>query len=388
MLPRRILTADVVYSGIGTPRRNGAVVIQGEGQDAQVIAIDHLAAATANHPDAPVEEAGFAISPPLVNAHTHLDLSDMPQFRGDYEAFITAVIAHTKAGKRGLGAAKRGVDELLAAGIGTIGDIVADEEVMEYLLKHPKLTGVAYWEVISLRDDQAEERFEQALGELRRFRRWERPGGMKLGLSLHTPHTVSPQLMQKLARLAQESRLPLQMHVAETAGEVELHSSGGGPLKALLANLGCDWRPSGLSPVQYLSRLGVLEARPTLVHMVHVSEEDIRLVQKAGCTVVHCPRSNEGLGCGRFPWELYARQGAEVAFGTDSRGSAPDLSIEAEVGHAAALHGERASSLALVRSAVKGGCRALGVEPPKVMRGDPASKLHIWPPLRELGRVH
>ena len=32
------------------------------------------------------------------------------------------------------------------------------------------------------------------------------------------------------------------------------------------------WKPSHLSPVQYLRQLGILEAQPTLVHMVEVDE--------------------------------------------------------------------------------------------------------------------
>ena len=114
------------------------------------------------------------------------------------------------------------------------------------------------------------------------------------------------------------------------------------------------WQPSGLTPVQYLAELGVLEARPTLVHVVNVSEDDIKTVAKAGCAVVHCPRSNEALECGRFPWELYAKHNVEVALGTDSLGSSPDLDIRREVDAARTLHGDKASPLALVRARRQG----------------------------------
>ena len=42
------------------------------------------------------------------------------------------------------------------------------------------------------------------------------------------------------------------------------------------------------------------------------------------------------------------------------------------------LHGERSSPLALVRAAVKGGYRALGLPPPTVQRGAPAAALTRW----------
>jgi len=130
--------------------------------------------------------------------------------------------------------------------------------------------------------------------------------------------------------------------------------------------------------VRYLYDLGVLEAAPTLVHMVNVSEEDVRLVARAGSVVVHCPRSNAALGCGTFPWQLYAKHSVEVAFGTDSRGSSPDLDVTREVAAAREAHGERANVRALVRAAVKGGHRALGLMPPQVRRGGGADGLVVW----------
>ncbi len=379
MLQRHLLTADVIYNGMGTPRANGAVVIQTEGEAAQIIAVEDAETARQNFPDAQEKHVGFAISPPLVNAHTHLDLSYMPFAAGSYDAFIAKVIAYSPERRvRGLEAAKAGLLELRSKGVTTLGDIVTSEAVMELLLKAPDLQGVAYWEVLGPNPEDADKIFHETVEKLRTFRAWERPSGVKLGLSPHTPHTVSAPLLQKLATLAKRSALPIQIHVAESAGEIALHRDGTGPLMERMRSFLPHWQPSGLTPVQYLKNLGVLDAQPTLIHMVHVSEEDVLEVQRSGCVVVHCPRSNVALECGRFPWELYMKHGIEVAFGTDSKGSSPDLSVEQEVMAARALHGGKASDLALVRAAVKGGCRALSLTPPRFTRGDDASKLHIW----------
>lgn len=371
-LEHQILTAEVVYSGLGTPRADGAVVLQGE----RVVMVGSLDEARRSYPDAPVRHTGFAISPPPVNAHTHLDLSHLPYFSGSYEDFIRHVIANDPT--RGLAAAELGLAAMKQSKVGACGDIVESAEVMRTLLQTPGLRGVAYWEVFAPDPTRADEVFSETVQKLREFRQLERSGGLKLGLSPHTPHTVSAPLLQKLARLAVAEDLPMQLHVAESPAEVLLHRDGSGPLFELMRPFLGAWRPSGLTPVGYLAELGVLEARPTLVHMVNVTEADIKLVAKAGCVVVHCPRSNEALGCGRFPWERYAQHSAEVAFGTDSLGSSPDLNVEREVSAARTLHGDRASPLALVRAAVKGGSRALGLAPPRFARGDPAAALHIW----------
>lgn len=379
VLERTILRAEVVYNGLGTPRADGAVVVQDDGSRRQVIAVESAARAREAFPDAEEADAGFAVSPPPVNAHTHLDLSNMPYSRGSYESFLRAVIRHRRDAPGGVEAARRGLDEVLGGGVRVIGDIVTDESVMNHLLQRPDVTGVAYWEVLGPDPADAEAIFERTRERLAAFRRLERPGGMRVGVSPHTPHTVSAPLMQRLAVLARAERLPMQIHVAETADEVVLHRDGSGPLAAFLNSFGVAWQASGRTPVGYLASLGVLEARPTLVHMVHVDEEDVRTVQRADCSVVHCPRSNEALGCGRFPWELYARFGVDVAFGTDSRGSSPSLAVTDEVAFAREVHGVRANPQALVRAAVKGGYRALGMTPPRVQRGAPAEAMYVWP---------
>lgn len=381
MIRRLRLEADVVYNGLGTPREGGAAVLQEAAGERRLVMLDDAAAAARAFPEAPARRAGFAISPPPVNAHTHLDLSGMAYTPGDYTAFVRAVIAHGRrddARGRGLEAARRGVAELRAAGVHLVGDVVADEAVMRWLLAHPDLGGVAYWEVIGPDAADAERIFDETLAKLRAFRALERPGGVRVGVSPHAPHTVSAPLLQKLAQLAAAHRLPLQIHAAESPAEAELHRSGRGPLMELMAPLLGGFRPSGGSVVGYLEALGVLAARPTLVHMVQVDEADVRAVQRAGCVVVHCPRSNAALNCGRFPWELYMKHGASVALGTDSRGSSPDLGLRAEAEAARRLHGPRCSDVALVRAVVKGGHRALGMTPPRVLRGGAAAELVAW----------
>ena len=368
---RELLRAEVVYNGLGLPRLGAAVLVE----EGRVLAVDAAERLRRSFPEAPLRDLGFALTPPLVNAHTHLDLSSLPYGAGSYEAFIERVVAHGRSGQRGLRAAEAGLAELERSGVRIIGDIVTDPATMRRLLAS-ELRGVAYWEVFGPHPDDAERLFAETVEHLRAFRRLERPGGMRVGLAPHTPHTVSAPLLQKLAALARQHRLPLQLHLAESLEEVAYHRDGSA-WPELQARSG-GWQPSGLSPVQYARSLGVLDARPTLVHMVHVSEADLRAVQAAGCAVVHCPRSNEALACGRFPWALYARHGVTVAFGTDSSGSSPSLSVAEEVAFARALHADEAGPQALVWAATKGGYRALGMEPPKVLRGAALSELQAW----------
>ncbi len=376
---RCVVTAGVLYEGFGTARRDAAVALfEDEPGRLVVTSLGPREEVLAAHPRSLVVDAGYAVSPAPVNAHTHLDLSDMPYSPGTYEGFLRSVIAHARAGGRGVAAARRGLAEVKASGARVVGDVVTDPAVMELLLSDPDLTGVAYWEVLGPDPAEAEPRLQRAVETVNRFRSLERPGGVRVGVSPHTPHTVSGPLLRAVASWARSQGLPVAIHVAETPAERELWLSGTGPLAETLGEWGHPVAPAGVSPVRYLADLGVLEGGPTLVHMVAVDDDDVRLAHAAGCAVVHCPRSNASLGCGRFPWETYARHGVDVAFGTDSRGSSPDLDVVAEARAADALHGERASPRAIVRAAVKGGYRALGMRPPRVSVGAPASSLGAW----------
>lgn len=385
-LGRELWPAEVVYGGIGAAQSGAAVAVQRRPDGGRtVIAIDALERLRERFPDAREQAASTVLAPHAINAHTHLDLSDMPYTPGTYEAFVHAVVRHTRSGGRGLAAAERGVAMLKAYGIATLGDIVTDEAVMARHLADPTLQGVAYWEVIGPDPNDAERIAAETRARLERFLAWQRPGGMRVGLSPHAPHTVSAPLLRALAAMATSLRLPLQIHVAESPGEAQLFAHGGGPLREALGAFLSAWSVTGTTPVRYLAELGVLRARPTLVHLVEVDEEDVRLVARSGCAVVHCPRSNAALGCNRFPWQLFARHGVSVALGTDSLASSPDLSTVNEWLAATELHGAAASPAQLVWSAVKGGARALGLRPATVRRGDPFEGLTGWGvgPLRD-----
>jgi aminodeoxyfutalosine deaminase len=376
---RELWTADLAYGGIGAALRDAGVVVQRRPDGVRtVVAIDTRTRLQARFPDVAPGPHRPVLAPAPGNAHTHLDLSDMPFTPGSYEAFVSAVVAFGRSGRRGEAAARRGLERLRRSGVRMVGDVVTSEAAMRLLLEAPDLQGVAYWEVLGPDPDDAERVLAATEDALARFAAWQRPGGVRVGLSPHAPHTLSPQLLTGLVALARARGLPLQIHVAESPGEAALHRHGDGPLRDALGAFGRWWRPSGRSPVGYLDALGVLAARPTLVHMVHVDEDDVRLVARHGCSVVHCPRSNEALGCGTFPWTTFARHGVSVALGTDSLASSPDLDVREEWRAAVRVHGSAANPAQLLWAAIKGCARALGLAPPAVRRGDDVATLLGW----------
>ncbi len=358
-------TAEVVYTGFGTPMLRGGIAVQG----GFVVGQGSLEELRARFPGAEVVRKGRALFPPPVNAHTHLDLSLLPLYRGPFPGFLSHVMAHREG--RGLEGARRGLEELLASGAGAFADIVFRDEVMDFLLWESPLPGVAFYEVFAPDPAEAEEVFARVRRKVEAWRR--REGRVRVGLAPHAPYSVSPPLLKRLAQYAQAEGLPLMVHAAESREEVAFLTRGEGPLGGVYGRFAqTPWTPPGTTPVRHLHALGVLGPKTVLVHGVQVDEEEVRLIAEAGAKVVLCPRSNQNLEVGEAPFALYARHGVELALGTDSRASSPDLDVRNE----ALFLWERADPRLLLRALTRGGYRALGLPAPRLARGTPASLVH------------
>lgn len=172
-----------------------------------------------------------------------------------------------------------------------------------------------------------------------------------LGFGPHAPYTVSQPTLARVAILAAELDVPVQIHLHETRGEV---------LQAVESN--------GERPIDTLHRIGLLGPRTQCVHMTDLGDQDIALLAETGAHVVHCPQSNMKLASGACPVSKLLAAGVNVALGSDSAASNNDLNLFGEM-HTAALLAKLttgdASALpaaAALAMATLGGARALGLE--------------------------
>jgi aminodeoxyfutalosine deaminase len=285
----------------------------------------------------------------LTNAHTHLELgwlADLcPDEAGrDFLAWMLelgerrrkmaamACFVETKFRQ----AADAGIEALLAAGITHISDVSASGSSI-YPLLESGLQGAVYVEVMGQFPEQA----ERALGMARYVIDEARPrmrSAMQIGLALHAPYAVHPALWKKAIAYARAEDLPLCIHIAESKAEYDWLKTDSGPLAELYRDQGIALSSPRQSPVQYLEDLGALELQPLLLHAVHVDEDDIRRIKASGSRVVHCPRSNIRLRCGRMPLELFLKHEVPLYLGSEGLASAPSLDIRADVAAAINLH--------------------------------------------------
>jgi 5-methylthioadenosine/S-adenosylhomocysteine deaminase len=74
---------------------------------------------------------------------------------------------------------------------------------------------------------------------------------------------------------------------------------------------------AGKSAIRHLHDLGLLGRNVTIAHAVLVSDEDIALMGRSGCSVVHNAISNQKLGSGIAPLRRLLDAGIAIGLGTD-----------------------------------------------------------------------
>jgi cytosine/adenosine deaminase-related metal-dependent hydrolase len=116
-------------------------------------------------------------------------------------------------------------------------------------------------------------------------------------VGLHASFTVSDDTIREAAGLARELGTVLHVHVAEDWADVDDARRRGTP-----------------GPLERLLSLGALVPGSILAHGVHLSSEQVRIADSAGCWFVHNPRSNESNRVG-YAGNLSAS--TRVALGTD-----------------------------------------------------------------------
>lgn len=126
--------------------------------------------------------------------------------------------------------------------------------------------------------------------------------GCPVAVTPHSIRAVSREPLARLVRHAQEKGWPLHMHIAEQTKEVEQAQ-----------------QEYGLRPVQLLDELGGLGPSTTLVHAIHLADDEIASLGRARCTIASCPTTERNLGDGIVPAEALLAAGARFTFGSDSQ---------------------------------------------------------------------
>lgn len=295
--------------------------------------------------------------PGFINAHGHAAMS---LFRGmaDDQPLMTWLQDHIwPAEARWVDhefvrdGTRLAIAEMLLSGTTTYADMYFYPEASAEAALEAGIDAVIFTPIIDFPTNFAQNADEYIRKALAAHDRYRHQPLLTFGLGPHAPYTVSDEPLQQITTVADQLDLPVQIHLHETAFEVqqsiELH---------------------GCKPSQRLADLGFLTERVSCVHMTQIDDSDIELLRHSGASVVHCPESNLKLASGFCPVQRLLDAGINVGLGTDGAASNNDLNLQGEMKTAAMLAKAVAQDAAAlpawraVYNATLGSAKALGIE--------------------------
>ena len=175
----------------------------------------------------------------------------------------------------------------------------------------------------------------------------------------HAIYTVSGELLQWVHAFATEHNVLVQLHLAETEGEVENSV-----------------KQFGLTPVRYLYKLGVLSPKLLISHGIYIDNDEIRMLADHGVKVAHNPASNMKLASGmHFKYNEMLNAGITVGLGTDGCSSSNNLDM-VEAMKLASLLGkawrkdpEAVAACDIFHSATESGAVIAGLKAGRIIEG-------------------
>jgi formimidoylglutamate deiminase len=185
------------------------------------------------------------------------------------------------------------------------------------------------------------------------------------GVAPHSIRAVSLDEVRLVHEWAQLRSLPVHMHMAEQTAELAA----------------CE-RENGATPVKLMADNGLLTDRTTLVHAIHVTQDEIAAIAIAGAIVCSCPTTERNLGDGIIDADQACAAGVGFSFGSDSQANINLLEDARELDYHLRLrrqrrvlldgiHGE-AIAQRLFGYATTGGARSLGMAGGELKAGTPA----------------
>lgn len=310
------------------------------------------------------------LMPGLVNAHCHLDYTDMaglfppPRSFCDWIKLITtekSQWSYSDFAQSWLA----GAQMLVRTGTTTVGDIEAIPQLLPDVWSATPLRVISFLEMTGIRSRRNPEAIlAETVEKIDSLPR----GRCYAGLSPHAPYSTLPRLMKRSGAMARRRRWRVATHVAESAVEFEMFKQARGEMFEWLQRSNRDMSDcGGFSPVQHLARTGVLGTNLVATHVNYLAPGDAQLLAGKKASVVHCPRSHDYFGHAEFQRTALAKAGVNLCLGTDSLATVrkfPRQHLELNMFHelrSFAAHNSGVAPERIIQMATINGAKALGL---------------------------
>jgi cytosine/adenosine deaminase-related metal-dependent hydrolase len=223
-------------------------------------------------------------------------------------------------------AVAEGVGQCLRFGVTSVGDISRMCQLTRPILARCPLRVVSYGEVQGMgqRRGAMEERLATAADGSCATER------LRIGITPHAPYSIELAGYARCLEVAQQRGLPLATHLGESADEAAFLAQHAGPFRELWDFLG--WWDEQVprfegGPIRLAQSLGLLDYATLLAHVNYCDDEELAILSRGRASVVYCPRTHAYFGHPPHRWREMLKRGINVAVGTDSCASSPDLNL-------------------------------------------------------------
>jgi 5-methylthioadenosine/S-adenosylhomocysteine deaminase len=303
---------------------DGAIVVKGD----TIVAVGPRVEVESRYAAAQTIDAnGSLVLPGFINGHTHVP---MTLFRGIHDdvtladwlyKYIFPAEAKNVNEEFVRWGTRLAAAEQIRGGVTTFADMYYFEDTVAEETKAAGMRGVLGETFIDFPapDNKTE---AEALSYTEKFlKRWQGDRLIHAAAAPHSIYTCSQKTLQDSAALARKFHAPILIHTAEM--KKEWNDSQ---------------RQNGMSPVQYLDKIGVLGPDVVSAHCIFVDEADRKTLVRRQVGCIHNPSSNMMIASGVSPVPEMRAEGVAVGLGTDGpAGSNNDLNLMEEMDLAAKL---------------------------------------------------
>lgn len=276
--------------------------------------------------DKEVHYKTHAVTPGLINSHTHLAMNLLRGFADDLalmdwlQNYIWPAEGKCVSDEFVHDGSLIAIAEMIRSGTTCFNDMYF---FMDATAKAAEIAGIRAHigmhiiGVPTAYGKSVDEYIEKSIGF---YQRYKNNDLVTPTMAPHSTYTLSIPELERLKKLADDYKLQINLHLCESATDV----------KQFIAE-------HNKTPIERLYEVGMLSPQLIAMHMTQVTDRDLDILEKTKPNIVHCPESNMKLASGSCPVEELRKRGLNVALGTDGAASNNDLDMIGEMRSAAFL---------------------------------------------------
>ncbi|MCY6369461.1 amidohydrolase [Clostridium ganghwense] len=302
-----------------------------------------------------IDGEGGILIPGMVNAHTHASMvvfrslgDDVPDRLQRYIFPLEKKMVDEQLVYIG---AKYAIVEMLLGGVTTFADMYYFEDEVAKAVQEAGIRAVLGETVVNFSAPDCKESYGGLDYSKWFIEKWKDSQLITPAVAPHAPYTNSEESLKKIIQISEKYDVPIMMHAAEMKYEFE----------------DCIEKYN-MTPMAYLDSIGMLNERFVGAHLIHVTDEDLKLIKERKVGISHNVGANAKGGKGTAPAVKMYKSDMKIGLGTDGAMSGNTLDIITQMSLVGKVHKlineDRTLFPAseIVEMATIGGARALNMD--------------------------